>query len=240
MAHLPLCSHPNPKSVCIIGGGDGGVLRQVCRHKCVTKIILVEIDTMVINVAKKYFSRVIGKAFEDPRLTIVQDDAANFIAARQSEFDVIISDNGDPIGPAQSLFEPEFYEKMYNALTVGGIVCVQAESFWIHLDLISDLLACTNEIFEHAEYASTMVPTYPCGQIGFVLAGKRTKTGTCRAPRRILPADLGQELQWYNPQTHKAAFVLPNFVQQRLDQDADDDDDKDRVDKCFLDNCTIS
>ncbi|CAB9505868.1 Polyamine aminopropyltransferase [Seminavis robusta] len=242
MVHLPLCSHPNPKSVCIVGGGDGGVLRQVRKHKCVKSITLVEIDPMVTQVAKQYFRQDIRDAFEDPRLTIVQDDAANFIAAREAEFDVIITDNGDPIGPAQSLFEPAFYEKMYNALAPEGIVCVQAESFWIHLDLISDLHACSNEIFSHAEYASTMVPTYPCGQIGFILAGKGTKSGTCRRPTRI--PDFVQDLQWYNPQTHMAAFVLPTFVAKRLGQcNHDDDDDADareRIDRCFLDNCTIS
>lgn len=242
MVNLPLCSHPNPKSVCIVGGGDSGVLRQVCRHKSVERITVVEIDPMVINVAKKFLGA--DSAFRDSRVTIVQEDGAKYIANCENEYDVIISDSNDPIGPAESLFEPAFYEKMYNALADGGIVCVQAESFWIHLDLISDLVACSSEIFNHAEYASTMVPTYPCGQIGFILAGKNTNHGTCRIPVRT--PDFLSELKWYNPYVHKAAFVLPNFVESRLEQwnSAYDDDGgnggNEAIDRCFLQNCTIS
>lgn len=240
MVNLPLCSHPNPKSVCIVGGGDGGVLRQVVRHKSIERITVVEIDPMVTDISKKFFAT--GESFRDPRVTVVQEDGAKFVANCENEYDIIISDSNDPIGPAESLFEPAFYEKMYNALADGGIVCVQAESFWIHLDLISDLVACSSEIFDHAEYASTMVPTYPGGQIGFILAGKNTPRQTCRIPVRT--PDFLSELKWYNPQVHKASFVLPSFVEKRLEQwnsayDADDEDRED-IDRCFLQQCTIS
>lgn len=259
MVNLPLCAHPKPRKVVIVGGGDGGVLRQVCRHKDVTSITVVEIDPMVCEVGKQFFGESIRQAFADPRVTVVQEDGAKFIARHENEFDVIIADSSDPVGPAETLFEPAFYEKMYHALSDdGGIVCVQAESFWIHLDLISDLMACCKEIFDHAEYAGTMVPTYPCGQIGFLLAGKNTQHGTCRIPARIPDfiassssgsSSLGSELKWYNPQMHRAAFVLPNFVEERLEQwnsdyyEEDKDEDNVRtedIDRCFLQNCTIS
>lgn len=236
IAHPALCSHPNPQSVCIVGGGDGGVLRQVCRHACLEKITLIEIDPMVTAVAQEYFGKETQAAFQDPRLTIVQADAADYMGGCEEMFDIIISDSNDPVGPAKRLFEPNFYENMYKALKEGGIVCVQAESFWIHLDLISDLVACSREIFDHAEYASTLVPTYPCGQIGFILAGKRTRAGHCRVPLRT--PSFVHDLQWYNPRIHRAAFVLPSFVEQRLEQHVDEEDSE--INQCFLDRCTVS
>ena len=247
MVNIPLCAHPAPKKVCIVGGGDGGVLRQVCKHSTdvVSSITVVEIDPMVMQVGKQFFGESIAKAFEDPRVTVVQEDGAKFIAKHEAEFDIIIADSSDPVGPAESLFEPAFYEKMYHSLAPGGMVCVQAESYWIHLDLISDLIFACSEIFDHAEYAATLVPTYPCGQIGFILAGKGTLKGTCRIPTRTPP--FLSELKWYNPQMHRASFVLPTFVEERLEQwnSAYDDDDEDDnkaedVDRCFLQQCTIS
>lgn len=242
MVNLPLCAHPRPKKVCIVGGGDGGCLRQVCRHDDVESITVVEIDPMVMEVGKKFLGESIANAFDDQRVTVVQEDGAKFVAKHENEFDIIIADSSDPVGPAESLFEPAFYEKMYHALATGGIVCVQAESFWIHLDLISDLVACCSEIFDHAEYATTMVPTYPCGQIGFILAGKSTQNGTCRVPSRT--PQFVSELRWYNPQIHRAAFVLPTFVEEQLQQwnsiyDNEDVRHED-MDRCFLSGCTIS
>ena len=165
ICHLPLFAHPNPQSVCVVGGGDGGCLREILRHSSVRHVCLVEIDPLVVQVAQTYFCKTDEPSvFHDPRVQIVYQDAAAFMEAHGQQFDVIIGDTSDPIGPAESLFQPSFYESMYEALRPQGIVCVQAECFWIHLDLISDLVACCADIFDTAEYASTMVPTYPCGQ----------------------------------------------------------------------------
>lgn len=219
MVHVPLCAHSNPRRVLIVGGGDGGVLREVCRHSRVEEIVVVEIDPQVVQVAKTYFTDSTATAFEDPRIRLVHSDAAQFLANHDVDkdgyYDVILGDTSDPIGPAESLFQPAFYESMYAALRpVQGIVCVQAECFWIHLPLISDLIACCLDIgFDSAEYATTMVPTYPCGQIGFLLASKGLRT--CQYPReKNLP--FLSELKWYSPSIHVAAFTLPEFVRRRL------------------------
>ena len=257
LGHLPLFSHPNPRNVLIVGGGDGGVLREVCRHSYVEHITIIEIDPAVIAVSKRFFADSIGKCFDDERLEIIYQDAAEFMKmADENAYDVIIADTSDPQGPAQSLFQPAFYESMYKSLRHDGIVCAQGECMWIHLDLISEVLACCADIFEHAEYATTMVPTYPCGQIGFVLA-RKGRSESCRIPRRR-PTFLA-DLRWYNPAIHRASFVLPQFVRRRLDaalgidgtvndlngHDASfgaydpDGDDADASD-CFLTRCTIS
>lgn len=225
MVHVPACSHVCPKSILIVGGGDGGVLREVCRHETVERIVLVEIDPLVISVAKKFFHWA-AACFDDARVQIVHEDAAQFLADAENNhhnYDIILGDTSDPVGPAESLFQPAFYESMYAALNCNGIVCVQAECFWIHLDLISDLSACCCDIFDLAEYIWTMVPTYPCGQIGFILAWKdqhrkqdvsiqrTTLSRPVRCPNFV------KDLNWYSPEMHQAAFTLPPFVAKRLE-----------------------
>eukprot|EP00522_Entomoneis_paludosa_P016897 CAMPEP_0172464156 /NCGR_PEP_ID=MMETSP1065-20121228/49535_1 /TAXON_ID=265537 /ORGANISM="Amphiprora paludosa, Strain CCMP125" /LENGTH=380 /DNA_ID=CAMNT_0013220315 /DNA_START=200 /DNA_END=1342 /DNA_ORIENTATION=- len=222
MVHVPFFAHPNPKSICVVGGGDGGCLREILRHSTVERVVLVEIDPMVVEVAKEFFATSTGnsKNFDDPRVEIVHQDAATFMGERENEFDIILGDTSDPIGPAESLFQPDFYKSMYDALRPSGIVCVQAECFWIHLDFISDLIACCADMFETAEYMSTMVPTYPCGQIGFVV-GCKGRVLSCRTPiHRELEDNEGailKEMKWYSFEQHVAAFTLPPFVQKRLD-----------------------
>lgn len=115
---------------------------------------------MVIEASKEHLQLAPPELFEDPRVKIVYADAAKYLhdPIQQSRYDVIIADTLDPLGPAESLFEPEFYESMYAALKPDGIICAQAECIWIHLDLIRDLVECCTEIFEFAEYATTSVP----------------------------------------------------------------------------------
>lgn len=257
MVHLPLFSHACPKKVLIVGGGDGGVLREVCRHDCVESVTMVEIDPMVIEVSKTYFAESTATSFDDPRVTIVHEDAAEFLRSRvdgdaaagevdaddDGRFDVIIADTSDPVGPAATLFEPDFYEAMHGALNDGGLICAQGECMWVHLDLITDVMACCGEIFDTADYATTMVPTYPCGQIGFIVAGKGEGT-SCRVPRRVPTPDFQSQLRWYNPTVHRASFVLPQFVEKRLAplrQIQPYDEGIGEIEKdCFLAGCTVS
>jgi spermidine synthase len=252
MTHIPLCSHPHPARILIVGGGDGGILREVCRHDTVSEICVVEIDATVVAVAREFFKNSTAVCLDDPRVRLVHQDAAEFMAdtANADYWDVIIGDTSDAVGPAESLFQPAFYECMYQNLRPSGIICMQGECFWIHLQLIADLTECCRDIFDSAEYCSTMVPTYPCGQIGFILATKNLATGTCRKPVRR-PAFV-DNLQWYSPAMHRAAFTLPPFVLKELEQnytgrpvdgvDDNDDDDDEEVYTCFLGNappCSI-
>jgi|EP00979_Chaetoceros_neogracilis_P018970 spermidine synthase len=248
ITHLPLMAHENPKNVLIVGGGDGAVLREVCRHKCVESVTLVEIDQKVIDVAKLFFSETTATSFDDPRVTIVMEDAADFLQKQNESdrkgYDVIIADSSDPVGPAESLFDPAFYEQMYLSLNAGGIVCAQGECFWSHPELIENVVACCADIFDAVEYASTYVPTFPCGQIGFLLAAKGDEVNL-KKPARKMEADLAQTMEWYTPEMHSASFVLPKFLEDKLaplrpeyNDDEEDEEDKDR--DCFLQQCAIS
>jgi len=214
IAHLPLFAHPNPKKVLVIGGGDGGVLREVARHPGVEEITECEIDEGVIEVSKKYFPS-LAKGYEDPRVRVQIMDGAKFLEEHRDEFDVIITDSSDPIGPASVLFETPFYQAMYKSLREGGIVCTQGECMWLHLELIKPLVESIRTTFSSVEYAYTTIPTYPSGQIGFIIATKGREEG-CQVPKRAIPDAMQQQLQYYTPAIHEAAFVLPAFCQRAI------------------------
>ncbi len=213
IAHIPLFAHPNPKKVLVIGGGDGGVIREVAKHKGVEEIIECEIDEGVIKAAKKYLPN-LSKGYDDPRVTVKVMDGAKFLEENQDAFDVIITDSSDPIGPASVLFETPFYNAMYRSLKEGGIVCTQGECMWLHLDLIKPLVDSISTKYSSVEYAYTTIPTYPSGQIGFIVASKGR--ATCKKPERQISDELLADLKYYTPELHSASFVLPAFAQRAI------------------------
>lgn len=213
IANIPLFAHPNPKKVLVIGGGDGGVLREVARHPGVEEIVECEIDEGVITASKKWLPG-LAKGYDDPRVSVKIMDGAKFMAENQDSFDVIITDSSDPIGPASVLFETPFYDAMYKSLREGGIVCTQGECMWLHLDLIKPLMNSISQTYSSVEYAYTTIPTYPSGQIGFIVASKgRT---SCKVPERTPSDTVQKELQYYTPEIHQAAFVLPAFCTRAI------------------------
>ena len=181
IVNLPMMSHPDPKNVLIIGGGDGGVLREVARHEGVKNITMCEIDKMVVDVSKKYFADSTASSFSDPRLTLKYifsfnfihfnliflcrfEDASEFIKNYKDTFDVVIVDSSDPVGPANTLFTEEFYTNLRLSMTSEGVLCCQGECMWLHLDLITRVVATTRRIFSSVEYAYTSIPSYPSGE----------------------------------------------------------------------------
>lgn len=129
IANLPICSHPCPKKVLIIGGGDGGVLREVVKHPLVESVVQCEIDEDVINASKKYLLGM-AQGFFSPKLTLHVGDGFEFMKQNQDAFDVIITDSSDPVGPAESLFKESYYQLMKTALRKGGILCCQGKDIF--------------------------------------------------------------------------------------------------------------
>ncbi|KAF5380062.1 hypothetical protein D9615_006114 [Tricholomella constricta] len=211
IAHLPLASHPNPKKVLVIGGGDGGVVREVLKHATVEEVVLCDIDEAVPRVAKQYLPHM-SALFSDPRVTVFIGDGFKFLAANVATYDAIITDSSDPVGPAAALFEKPYFQLMHDALAPGGHISTQGECLWLHLPLISELRNMTRELFPVAEYAYTTIPTYPSGQIGFVLCSKQAGRDL-RTPLREVP-----DTKYYNKQLHQAAFVLPEFGRALLEE----------------------
>ncbi|CAI5462525.1 unnamed protein product [Closterium sp. Yama58-4] len=226
ITHVPLCSIPNPKKVLVVGGGDGGVLREVSRHVGVEQIDIVEIDGMVIDVSKEHFPAV-AIGYKDPRVNVTVGDGVAFLkAVPEGTYDAIIVDSSDPIGPAQQLFERPFFESMARAVRPGGVVCTQAESLWLHLPIIKDIaLACHHAFKGSVNYAWTSVPTYPSGTIGFMVCSTPGPEVNFKVPCNRIedqperPDHLPKlpPLKYYNSQVHSAAFVLPQFAKEALE-----------------------
>jgi len=214
IVHPAMNIHPHPKRVLIVGGGDGGTLKEVLRYDCVQEVIMCEIDEDVINISKKYFPE-FKNGFDDPRLTIIAQDAAQYMKSKTNYFDVICVDSTDPIGPGAALFEEEFYHNLHKALTEDGIAITQSESIFYSLDFITDLYNQNKKIFKHAAYYYTAIPTYPSGTIGFSFCSKKYVASKEISFGRI--SSFAQDLNYYNPAMHKAAFSLPNFVRKSLD-----------------------
>ncbi len=152
---------------------------------------------------------------ESPKVKVFIGDGFKFLADNTSSYDVIITDSSDPVGPAASLFEKPYFQLLHDALTPGGNISTQAECLWINLDLIEGLRRITLEIFETADYAFTTIPTYPSGQIGFLVCST--------APNRDLKTALRTipNCRYYNSNVHKAAFVLPEFSRARIEEQKD-------------------
>ncbi|XP_066329136.1 spermine synthase-like isoform X2 [Miscanthus floridulus] len=222
ITHLPLCSIPSPKKVLVIGGGDGGVLREISRHNSVESIDICEIDQLVIDICKDFFPH-LSVGFEDPRVQLHVGDAVEFLRnAPEVTYDAIIVDSSDPIGPAQELVEKPFFETIARALRPGGVLCNQAESMWLHTHLIQDMLSICRETFKGSvRYAWTSVPTYPSGAIGFLLCAKEGPPVNFLTPINPIEVEgatkAGREIRFYNSEMHRAAFVLPTFAKRELE-----------------------
>lgn len=210
IAHVPLCVHPHIQKVLVIGGGDGGTVREILKHKEIKEIDVCEIDKSVIEISRKHLPNLAG-SFEDPRVKIYNQDGSKFIQNRKKEYDIIIVDSSDPIGPAEVLFKRKFYEDMFLALNAEGIIVTQAESFFYDEEIIKSLFSFIKEIYPIAEYYYTMVPTYPSGVIGFTFCSKKYHPIKNFNPEKVL--SLGN-LKYYNPEIHQASFILPNFARQ--------------------------
>ena len=212
LAHLTLFAHPCPERVLVIGGGDGGILREIAKHDCVKRIDLCEIDAMVIEAAKKFVPSM-SCGFDDPRVAVHIADGSKFVADKESEYDVIIVDSTDPVGPGESLFNAEFYSKMKRALKLDGVIASQSESIYLHPAVIKRLMRINLDLFGSYNYALMLVPTYPTGTIGAsVVSCSRDVKNPVREP----DASMLAKLRYYTPAIHRASFVLPKFAEDFL------------------------
>jgi spermidine synthase len=205
IVHVAMNVHPGPQRVLVIGGGDGGTLREVLKHKQVQTVHLCEIDGDVIRLCKKYFPK-ISCGFADPRTDVFLEDGAQFIRKKKNFYHVIIVDSSDPIGPAEVLFKEQFYRDMFAALTGDGIVVTQSESFLYHKDIIKTIASFSRKIYPLYFYYYTMVSTYPSGVIGFSFCSKKYHPLNDFKPKK---ADALEGLKYYSKEIHKASFVLP-------------------------------
>jgi len=213
LAHVPLFAHPNPENVLVIGGGDGGILREIGRHDIVKKIDFCEIDEDVINVSKQFLPD-LACGFDDPRVVVHIADGNAFVREKTDAYDVIIVDSSDPIGPGEVLFKKPFYEGLKKALRHNGMIATQGESFFLHKEWAVNLVKMTRELFAVQAYAYILVPTYPGGHIGICLGSMGPNLNK---PIRNISENIQNQLKYYSPGIHQASFVLPYFAEKMFE-----------------------
>jgi spermidine synthase len=213
ISHVPLLAHKAPKNVLVIGGGDGGTVREVLKHKSVETVELCEIDELVVETAKRFFPE-LSCGFKDDRTTVHIRDGIEFIAAHKDSYDVIMVDSTDPAGPAEGLFNEGFYKSVFEALRPDGIMVAQSEGpLWIP-ETVQEIVTTIQSLFPVCELYTFPVPTYPFGYWSFTFASKADGPFVHFTDERA--EEISKETRYYNGEIHRAAFVLPNFLKKQL------------------------
>lgn len=213
MTHVPLLAHGSVKKVLVIGGGDGGSIREVLRHRGVEEVTLVDIDRSVINMCKKHLPSLSDGAFDDERLEVAIADGCQFVKKTEDKYDVIIIDSTDPIGPGSVLFTREFYGDCHEILAEGGILITQSGVPFMQDEEFIDAYYDRKSHFKDVGYYLVVVPTYVGG---FMTLGWATDDPSIRdiaveeLHKRLEGID--GEMRYYTPELHKAAFCLPKFM----------------------------
>ncbi len=218
LAHVPLFALGSAESVLVVGGGDGGILREVVKHREVRRIVQVEIDSAVIEMSKQYLPNHSAGAFDDPRLEIVIDDGLRFVRQTEERFDVIISDSTDPEGPGEALFTAEFYQGCHRCLRDGGVLVTQNGVCFLQLEEVRATAAHLKNYFRDYHFFSAAVPTYVGGIMAF---GWATDDAVLRDVSPDVIAERyeqsGIKTKYYNPAIHHASFALPQYVIDAVD-----------------------
>jgi spermidine synthase len=209
IAHVPLFLLPAAKRVLVIGGGDGGSVREAIRHPSVHHCRLVEIDGLVVEACRKFLPRT-AAALDDPRVDVTIGDGVEFVAGTDERYDLVIVDSTDPVGPAKPLFGREFYANVRRVLNPGGVVVSQAESPYFDAEQQRSLVQILGELFRRAHVYNYANVTYPGGLWSFTFAAR---DDLCPLgdfdPGRV--AASGLDFRYYSPEIHRAAFTLPPF-----------------------------
>ena len=212
LVHPVMQHHPDPRRVLILGGGDGGTAREVLRYPDVERVVMVEIDPDVVEVAREFFPEY-AEVFHHPRLELVYEDASVFVEKTEEKFDVVLLDTSDPVGPATVFYEREFFENLVRVLEPVSVVGIQAESPIFHRDRLKKLYETVRGVFRTVRPYTAPAPTYPGGQWAFLLV---TLQPSLPAFRRMVP----EGLSFYHEDLHRALFALPPYLQALLGETA--------------------
>lgn len=211
ISHVPLSVHPCPRDVLIIGGGDCGVARETAKYGEVERIDMVEIDEAVVRASKRYMPDVSGN-LSDPRVNYIYADGVQFVKEQADAYDVIIVDSSDPVGPAQQLFESDFYRSLQRALREDGLMVCQSQSPIFHGEVMRQTYRRIGRQFPYHRLYTAVVPTYPGGLWSFTLGSKRPLP----APERIR---FDKEARYANEELLRRCFSLPAFLKETLSEE---------------------
>lgn len=207
MSHVPICAHPDPENVLIIGGGDGAIMREVLKHSCVKKCTLIDIDERVIESSKKYLPFA-GCAFRDSRADVKCMDAMKFIRETSERYDVVIIDSTDPVDFAAGLFQSKFYDDVKRVMTDSAMLAELTESPFTDTDLMIQAINEMRKVFPCVKMYWGVVPTYPSGMWTYGLASVRESS--FEPLRTVTPT------RYYTNEIHRASFILPPFLEELI------------------------
>lgn len=222
LVHPILFTHPEPKSVLIVGGGEGATAREVLKHKCVNKVVMIDIDKQVIELSKKYLREMCENTFENPRLELIFADGRKFVEETSTTFDVAIIDVTDPLseGPSYLLYTKEFYEKLYQRLSDDGILVTQATSTFYSIDCFSAIYNTMSKVFNIVKAAHVWIPSFR-STWGFVIGSKGydpEKLEIEHLENKIRERNI-VNLKFYTPKIHKSIFILPPNIERKLKEE---------------------
>jgi len=215
IVHPALFTHPKPTKVLVIGGGDGGSIREIMKHPEVELAVLCEIDGLVIEKSIEFLPSIAAEIDgSNPRVKLHVDDGLAYIRDHQNEFDIILVDSTDPIGPAVGLFEENFYRLVFSALKNDGIMIAQSESPFYHAEIQKNMYQNLRAVFPIVEMYQAFIPTYPSGFWSFAFASKKyhpiTDFDHDRSAKRKF------HTRYYNEDLHLGAFMLPTFARENI------------------------
>ena len=217
LAHVPILAHGCVSRVLIVGGGDGGMLREVCKHREIQSVVQVELDRQVVDLCREYFPGHSQGAFDDPRLRLEFGDGLNFVQTTTETFDVIISDSTDPIGPGKALFSREFYTACKRCLRPGGVLVTQNGVVFMQLDEVKTTARHLNHLFTDWHFFTAAVPTYVGGDMTFGWATDNPALRHTPVAELRLRYQAGNlSTRYYNPEIHLAAFALPQYAREAV------------------------
>lgn len=211
ISHIPMNSHKNPEQVLVIGGGDGGTIREVLKHPTVKRVVLCEIDGMVIDVCKKYLPT-IGCELDNPKVEMQVRDGIEYIKTQKNQFDIILIDSTDPMGPGTGLFTEEFYTNVKEALKEGGIMAAQSESPFADQKEMKLMYPLLRKVFPIVRTFVGPMITYPAGYWSWAFCSVNVEPLSYIAEDRV--ALIEKDAKLYNKDIHRSVFALPNFVKE--------------------------
>jgi spermidine synthase len=208
LVHVVMHAHPNPRNIIVIGGGDGGTVREVLKHDSVEKVYFIEIDEEVINISRKFFPTV-ACGVDDRRVEIKCMDGAEFVKGRDSDIDVVIVDSTDIIGFAKSLFTVEFFKSVKDCLTDEGMFVTLSESLHFHKDIVIEVQEAMRLIFPNVDLYTAALATYAGNWWTFSAASKRHDLRSIRRPYTI-------DTKYYSDEIHQQAFMPPKMYEKLM------------------------
>lgn len=219
LTHVPLLTHPNPLSVYIVGGGDGGILREVLRHP-IEKVTMVELDEKVVSISNKYLN-IARDSYKDSRVNLIFAEASITLQNSKDHYDIILVDSTDPIGEAVKLFTPQFYQNVNSHLNDNGLIVTQSGSPLFQPNMLQMIVNNMSSVFPIVRVYTAVIPTYPGVYWSFTVGSKMFEPDEIKIEeieKRIDERKLN--FKYYNSKIHQASFILPEFVKSIISNDS--------------------